>query len=76
MFSIILFLLAIWLFFKFIGLIFRLSWGVMKIGFSILAILLWPLSFLLLLSMGLAVVAIPVIIVCGLIDLVGKGISG
>ncbi|MGI6117073.1 MAG: hypothetical protein ACOYBC_01660 [Bilifractor sp.] len=76
MFSIILFLLAIWLFFKFIGLIFRLSWGVMKIGFSILAILLWPLSFLLLLSMGFAVVAIPVIIVCGLIDLVGKGISG
>lgn len=76
MISIILFILAIWLFIKFIGFIFRLSWGLLKIGLIILGILLWPVSIVLLISLGLAVVALPVILICGVADLIGKAIEG
>lgn len=76
MISIILFILAIWLFIKFIGFIFRLSWGLLKIGLIILGILLWPVSIVLLISLGLAVVALPVILICGVVDLIGKAIEG
>lgn len=75
MIGIILMILAIWLFFKFIGVIFRLSWGLLKISLIILGILLWPVSIALLLSLGLAIIALPVILICGTVDLIGKAVS-
>ena len=70
--GIILLIAAIWLFVKFVGVIFRLSWGLLKISLIILGILMWPVTLAILLSMGLAIAALPVILICGTIDLIEK----
>lgn len=75
MLDIILFILAIWLFVKFFGVIFRIGWGLLKVIMIILGILLWPISFLLLISLGLAAVTLPVILICGCVDLIGKAVN-
>lgn len=75
MFGFIMMILAIWLFLKFIGLILRLSWGLMKGLFIVLAIVLWPISLGLLATFGLVIIALPVILVCGICYLIGKALA-
>lgn len=75
MLGILLMLLAIWLFFRFVIFIFRMSFGLFKVLAVILAVALWPVSIMLLLSMGLAFLALPVIVICGICDLIGKAVS-
>lgn len=70
--GIILLIAAIWLFVKFVGVIFRLSWGLLKISLIILGILMWSVTLAILLSLGLAIAALPVILICGTIDLIEK----
>ena len=70
--SIIFLIAAIWLFVKFVGVIFRMSWGLLKIILLILGILMWPVTLAILLSLGLAIAALPVILICGTIDLIEK----
>ena len=70
--GIILLIAAIWLFVKFVGVIFRLSWGLLKISLIILGILMWPVTLAILLSLGLAIAALLVILICGTIDLIEK----
>lgn len=68
--GIILLIAAIWLFVKFVGVIFRLSWGLLKISLIILGILMWPVTLAILLSLGLAIAALPVILICGAVNLI------
>ena len=75
MLGFLLMLLAIWLFFRFVVFIFRMSFGLLKVLAVILAVALWPVSIVLLFSMGLAVLALPVILICGVCDLIGKAVS-
>lgn len=70
----ILMILAIWLFIRFLGLIFRIAGGVLKFLLVLVAIMLWPVSLLLLISFGAAVVSLPVILICGLCILIGKAV--
>lgn len=71
----ILLIVAIWLFVKFIGVIFRLSWGFIKISLIILGIVMWPVTLGILLSLGLVIAALPVILICGTIDLIGTALN-
>lgn len=73
--GILMLILAGYLFFRFIGFIIRLSWGILKFFCVVTAILLWPVSIALLLPMGLIVLAIPVVLICGVFDLIGKALS-
>ncbi|MEE8837254.1 MAG: hypothetical protein SOH80_09885 [Eubacteriales bacterium] len=73
--SIIFLIAAIWLFVKFVGVIFRMSWGLLKIILLILGILMWPVTLGILLSLGLIIAVLPVILICGTIDLIGKALS-
>lgn len=75
MIGIILLILAIWFFCKFIGVILRLNWGLLKISLIILGILLWPVSIALLVSLGVAIISLPVILICGTVDLIGRAVD-
>lgn len=70
--NIILLILAIWLFGKFFVFVLRLAGGILKVFLIILGILLWPVSLLLLLGIGIAAVCMPVILICGAVWLLGK----
>ncbi|MBB5183746.1 hypothetical protein [Catenisphaera adipataccumulans] len=71
MLELICFLIALWLFIRLIGLILRLSWGLIKILLIILAVALWPVSLTILLSAGLIAAFLPFILVCGTAYLIG-----
>lgn len=75
MFGFICLILAIWLFIKFIGFTIKLAFGVLKIVFSLLGILIWPVALFLLLPMGLTLAALPIIIVCGVCMIVAKALT-
>ena len=54
----------IWLFFKTIGLTFKLTWGVAKIISGILMVLALPLLIVGLLFVGGIVLFVPIVLVC------------
>lgn len=71
MLTFLLMILAIWLFGNFIVFIAKLGWGIFKVLMIVLGVLIWPVAFILLISAGLAAVALPVILICGIISLIG-----
>lgn len=65
MLTLLLWIVGIALFIKCAGFIFRMSWGIAKIIFSIIGILLWPVAIILFFSVGLKLASIlGVIIIC------------
>ena len=53
-----------WLFFKTIGLTFKLAWGVAKIVSGILMVLALPVLFFALLFVGGIVLLVPIVMLC------------
>ena len=68
MFTILFLILALFLFFKLIGFMFRVSFGIGKL---ILAIIFWPI-ILLIAIIGLAWLALPILIIIGVVLLIVK----
>ena len=60
MFEILLTVLFVWLFFKALGLAFRVTWGVTKIVASILFVIALPILVLCLIFAGGALLLVPV----------------
>lgn len=69
MLEIIFTILAIWLFFKAIGLAFKITWGAAKIGATILLTLAVPAFILLLIFAGGFILLLPVALIAGAVGL-------
>ena len=69
MIEIIFSILAIWLFFKAIGLAFKLTWGTAKIVASILLAIAVPVFILLAIFVGGFVLLLPVALIAGAVGL-------
>ena len=69
MIEIIFSILAIWLFFKAIGLAFKLTWGAAKIGATILLAIAVPVFILLAIFVGGFVLLVPVALIAGAVGL-------
>ena len=69
MFEIIIFILFGWLFFKVIGLMFKVAWGVTKLVAVILAVLALPALIIGLLFAGGVVLILPVLLIAGAVGL-------
>ena len=69
MIEIIFSILAIWLFFKAIGLAFKLTWGAAKIGATILLAIAVPAFILLAIFVGGFVLLLPVALIAGAVGL-------
>lgn len=65
-------LLMIWVFGKMIGLAFRATWGLTKIIFGIV---LLPLFLIGLVIAGFMSIALPVLVVIGIVMLISKAVS-
>ena len=69
MLEIIFSILAIWLFFKAIGLAFKITWGAAKIGATILLAIAVPVFILLAIFVGGFVLLVPVALIAGAVGL-------
>ena len=69
MLEIIFSILAVWLFFKAIGLAFKLTWGAAKIGATILLAIAVPVFILLAIFVGGFVLLVPVALIAGAVGL-------
>lgn len=69
MLEIIFSILAIWLFFKAIGLAFKITWGAAKIVASILLAIAVPVFILLAIFVGGFVLLVPVALIAGAVGL-------
>lgn len=69
MLEIIFSILAVWLFFKAIGLAFKLTWGAAKIGATILLAIAVPVFILLAIFVGGFVLLLPVALIAGAVGL-------
>ena len=69
MLEIIFSILAIWLFFKAIGLAFKITWGAAKIGATILLAIAVPAFILLAIFVGGFVLLVPVALIAGAVGL-------
>ena len=69
MIEIIFSILAIWLFFKAIGLAFKLTWGAAKIVATILLAIAVPVFILLAIFVGGFVLLVPVALIAGAVGL-------
>lgn len=69
MFEIIIFILFGWLFFKVIGLMFKVAWGVTKLVAVILAVLALPALIIGLLFAGGVVLILPILLIAGAVGL-------
>lgn len=69
MLEIIFSILAIWLFFKAIGLAFKITWGVAKIVATILLAIAVPVFILLAIFVGGFVLLVPVALIAGAVGL-------
>ena len=69
MLEIIFSILAIWLFFKAIGLAFKLTWGAAKIVATILLAIAVPVFILLAIFVGGFVLLVPVALIAGAVGL-------
>ena len=65
-------ILAIWLFFKAVGLTFRVTWGVAKIVATILLAIAVPAFILLAIFAGGFVLLLPVALIAGAVGLLKK----
>ncbi len=69
MLEIIFTILAIWLFFKAVGLAFKLTWGAAKIGATILLAIAVPAFILLAIFAGGFILLLPVALIAGAVGL-------
>ena len=69
MLEIIFSILAVWLFFKAIGLAFKITWGAAKIGATILLAIAVPVFILLAIFVGGFVLLVPVALIAGAVGL-------
>ncbi len=64
MFSMICFILFVMVFFKLLGVAFKVGWGIFKIA---LFLVIFPLVIPILILCGLAAVALPLILIAGIV---------
>ena len=64
MFSMICFILFVMVFFKLLGVAFKVGWGIFKIA---LFLVIFPLAIPILILCGLAAVALPLILIAGIV---------
>ena len=69
MFSAICFILLIMVFFKLLGVAFKVGWGILKI---IICLIFFPIIAVSLIIAGLAVIALPLILIAGIAGFVTK----
>lgn len=69
MIEIILSILAVWLFFKAIGLAFKITWGAAKIVATILLVIAVPVFILLAIFVGGFILLLPVALIAGAVGL-------
>ncbi len=69
MIEIIFSILAVWLFFKAVGLAFKLTWGAAKIVATILLVIAVPVFILLAIFVGGFILLLPVALIAGAVGL-------
>ncbi len=68
-------ILAVWLGWQFLKILFGLAWGLFRILSVIAVILMIPAALGLLMVCGVTAMLLPVVIVCGIGCLIGKRIA-